>query len=751
MPTLFAAPAMNALRATVFALVLTLAGAAQARPVVLEEVATLTRPDASWENFGRFGVAIDGDWALVSAERFVEDASAPSGSRHEGTAFLYRRSGAAWVYAGQLGPVATLLRWNQVGIAMQGGVAVTFIDRLRIYERSSSTWTEAALPGSLVTAVTGPDIEIDGGRILVPRVACRYGALVLRKLGGIWNMEAELSGNTNYCGSGQPLDIHKGRAIIFNSESPGGAEPPRALIYGANASGAWWQFAEATGQPPFELDFGPEVALNRPYYALEGAGLQLGGAYVGYETQDGSYYAKSPFTLQPADAYGVVLPTQSVMLERVGPSLFAQRNYSADRAVQVVNIFRVNDDALHTNTHVATLQTRNGASLGDLLDVSGSRLIVSGWANYSGDNTVRIYELPASLEAPPVQVHDFESPGSGAAWQPTAGSTFTLATSGYTRVYRQARTPDLSASFLPDVRPNQGIQAELTLTSVDGNDRWAGLVTRRTDDANYYYATLRTGGTVQLRRMLNGVFTTLASANVPVTVGRKYRLRLESIASTHKVYLDDQPLLVARDSALATGTAGVMAYRAGADYDNVILSPAPFTTIYRTNFRNELDVDIWQGQGMLNSGQMRLSSTQGLATSYIGAHTEDQIVQARVRPTSFVEPDNWVGLMARYQDDRNHLYVSLRGRGVISLWRRTNGAITQLATQRYPVTVGQWYTLRMEVVNDHTRVFVNDQLILSSAADPGPTYPNRTDQKSQVGLVVNRASADYAEFLAYQP
>ena len=151
------------------------------------------------------------------------------------------------------------------------------------------------------------------------------------------------------------------------------------------------------------------------------------------------------------------------------------------------------------------------------------------------------------------------------------------------------------------------------------------------------------------------------------------------------------------------------------------------------------------------SGGMTLSSTTGIANTRIGALTEDQIVQTRVRPTSFVEPDNWVGLMARYQDDRNYLYVSLRGRGVISLWRRTNGAITQLATQRYPVAVGQTYTLRLEVVNNLTRVFVNDQLILSSAADPGPSYPCQTDQKSRVGLIVNRATAVYESFLAYQP
>ncbi len=47
---------------------------AHARPVVIEDVATLSPPpDPTWEFFGRFGVAIDGDWALVSGERYVAD------------------------------------------------------------------------------------------------------------------------------------------------------------------------------------------------------------------------------------------------------------------------------------------------------------------------------------------------------------------------------------------------------------------------------------------------------------------------------------------------------------------------------------------------------------------------------------------------------------------------------------------------------------------------------------------------------
>ena len=121
--------------------VLAFAGLAQARPVVIEESARITMPEASWEHFGRFGVAIDGDYALISGDRVVADPSAPSGVREEGVVFLFRRSGSTWNYQGRLGPVSTITQWNQPGLAMKDGVAVTWIGITRIFELNGGMWT----------------------------------------------------------------------------------------------------------------------------------------------------------------------------------------------------------------------------------------------------------------------------------------------------------------------------------------------------------------------------------------------------------------------------------------------------------------------------------------------------------------------------------------------------------------------------------------------------------------------------------
>jgi hypothetical protein len=65
---------------------------AYARPAVIEEAAVFNPPpDTSWEILGGFGVAIDGDQALVSGERWVADPAEIDG-RHEAAFFLNARA-----------------------------------------------------------------------------------------------------------------------------------------------------------------------------------------------------------------------------------------------------------------------------------------------------------------------------------------------------------------------------------------------------------------------------------------------------------------------------------------------------------------------------------------------------------------------------------------------------------------------------------------------------------------------------------
>lgn len=749
---------MKMLRLTIAcALICLLASVASAepRPSVLQESALLHPPDASWEYFGHFGVAIDGDWALVSGQRDNDsrDYETDDGNWEDGALFLYRRSSSgAWNYAGLLHPLYDVYEWMRPGLAMKNGIAVSTQGGPKIFERVGDTWVQATVAPGALSNVQGGDIEIDGDRILAPMNSCSHGSAVLRKVNGTWIREGSLSGHSSECGEAPatwPQALHGSRAAIFNEVGYMWFEPMRIRLYSASGSG----WSEVAG---IESDLSPrasEVALNGEYIATNGWRERGTGIY---HWPVGGVPVLTKYGLQSADSYMRLETNSATQLERVGP-FFAQRTISRDmNNGHVIQLWRINDDAVHSNTHVATLFQKHQGRIGDQIDSDGRRVIASGREGYwEGENVVRIYDLPSDYSTPAVQSHDFESTSSAAAWQVSPGSTFTLATRGYSRVFVQPSTAGTPAAWLTNSdMTNQSIQAEVTYQAGTGPNAWVGLATRRTDDRNYYYVTLRASGTVELKRMVDGAFTTLASAPFSMVARGKYRLRLESIGNQHRVYVNDRPIVYAADDSLTRGLAGLIMNRANAEYDNVIVSPHWFATLNRNGFEPLDQPKLWHTSGgtwQVASGIMRQVSSHDYARRFTGARTGDQIVQVRIKPTSFAGPDYWVGLVARWQDERNHLYVTLRQRGVIALWRRTNGAITQLATRQLPVNVGQWYTVRVEIINGQTRVLVNDQLQLASSADPGPMMTDGTEQKGQVGLSTFRATAEFDDFLAYQP
>ncbi len=122
----------------------------------------------------------------------------------------------------------------------------------------------------------------------------------------------------------------------------------------------------------------------------------------------------------------------------------------------------------------------------------------------------------------------------------------------------------------------------------------------------------------------------------------------------------------------------------------------------------------------------------------------DQIVQARVRLRAFnTAGDPWAGVLARYGDPSNYVYISLRRSNTVTLRKLQNGIITQLGSAALTVTPNAWYTLRLDAVGPKLRAYVNGWLILE-ATDPQPT-------SGRVGLVGYRAAADYDDFRAVIP
>jgi hypothetical protein len=280
-----------------------------------------------------------------------------------------------------------------------------------------------------------------------------------------------------------------------------------------------------------------------------------------------------------------------------------------------------------------------------------------------------------------------------------------------------------------------------------------GLATRFVDTQNYYYVTLRSSGSVQLKRMRGGVFTTLASAPLPVQLNRAYRVRLESIGGMHRVRVNGQLLLTAVDTgALVAGNAALIMYKAKADYDNVAVSPTPRGTIFADNFANPTTYQgDWThngpGQWSHANGAFAQNSVAAEARALIGTPTDDQIVSVRVRPTAFAASTNnqerWVGVIARYTNDQNYYYLTLRSGNSLGLRKLVNGAITPIQSVPANVSVGSWYALRLEATGNTLRVYSNDMLVMQ--------VTDTTHAKGRTGLMTYKAAAQFDDYAAYQP
>lgn len=724
---------MKALRACIL-----LVGAstlASARPVIIEETATLTNPDpVAYAQFGRM-VATNGEYALVLGSR--DDITNPSGEDdlQRRDALLYRRIAGQWQYRGVLR--GSLRQWEGYNfpdlLAMNGDLAVLELDGDgQVYRLGASGWQSAGpLPG--ITE----DIEIDGGRVLRTTGDCSWSGRVSEPDGSGGWIGSGLSGQPRGCDDefwGGPADI-SGDRIVLGTPYTDDLEEQEVPIFQRSGPGSWYRMGSIVASQ--SRAFAGEVAIRGDDIIIDART----GPYV-YRT---SNLTQPVSRLRPADAF--LLSRLSIYrdtkIEKSGDLVFV-RELSYDRASQVINVFKADTTAPGTYEHVAVLAPRGGGPIINWFDVSGNTVIASG-AEIS-----YIFELPPSLTTPAPRLDNFET-GNGAGWTTLAGSQFSVVANGANRVYRQSNTAGEARALFGNTNwTNQAIEAEVTPTAFDGNDRWVGLVTRYQDAQNYYYVTLRSSGNLQLKRMRAGVFTNIASTAMPVTLNRRYRLRLESIASVHRVYVDGALLIDADDAgAPRSGSAGLTMYRARADFDNVVVTPSPLTTVYVDDFATSA-ADEWthtgSGQWTFSGGAFAQNSVGAEARAVIGGKTADQIVSARVRQFAWSAAgtaERWAGLLARYVDDGNYYYLHLRSGGTVSLRKLVNGTISTLATAPLAVSLNTQYVLRLEVVGNQLRGYVNGNLLLQAT--------DGSHAAGISGLMTNKSATQFDDYVAYQP
>jgi hypothetical protein len=133
----------------------------------------------------------------------------------------------------------------------------------------------------------------------------------------------------------------------------------------------------------------------------------------------------------------------------------------------------------------------------------------------------------------------------------------------------------------------------------------------------------------------------------------------------------------------------------------------------------------------------RQSSLAGNAVAVNSADLKATLITADVRPTAFEGDTRWVGLMARYIDENNHYYVTIRGNNSVSIRKKVNGVITDLRTYWPPVEVGKNYRVSFEVVGNRLSYYLNGERIID-AYDPDNSLTH-----GRAGVRTYRATADF--------
>ncbi len=698
---------------------------AEARVYSLRPIQSFAFPNPE-DSFDGPKVAIDGDSFIAIVPR--------AGGR---TALLYRRgTNGTWALSRTLldadsGEVPTY------EVAMGPGLAAVRLDDvLHIYERVGNDWVESATAG---TPRPAPGLAISGQRIVVGRRGCNYDADVYEKsLGsGVWRINGQISGASGECTDhGVQVDLDGDVALVRN---------PSSEVREYRRNGTMWPQVGSFA-PPVGVSFDSGPVTLRGATAVAGGGATFtrsGGVWNFIDTIRPLNYGDGAGSVTAPDFRDGVLHTADSS---------SHRNDETD-------VYLYAESGAGSFGHAAVLNTFGQFASHD---VSGNTVVAGSVALFATGYYVDVFTLPDPIVAPPAIANDFDA-RDVTGFQQTPGSQFALATSGSNSVYRQSSLSGESHAVLTasDWSTQQYIDADLTPTAFDGNDRWFGLAVRYVDAANFYYVTLRSSNRVQLKRMANGVFTTLAEAQVPVALNQKYHVRLLADGARLNVVVEvdgvPRASIGATDATHSHGRAALMTYRTRADFDNVFAgSTLPFTLTYE-DFTNENDFGprpfTWVGGTWTlaedpNTGNLlgvAQTSTAGDVRVFHGASVDDQEIESLIRlDQSGTSPSGtWFGLLARYVDAGTHYYLSVRSTGQLQIRKQLGGTITVLASVPFTVNPGEFHKYKFVVTGNELHAYV-DGVFRAGALD-------NSIPRGQYGFGMYRSAATIQGLTATQP
>ena len=666
-----------------------LAGAAHARVHVVRSAQTIAYDSPGAARRAR-NVAIEGDSAIVILDL---------GSHRQ--AVLFRRgTDGQWTQARVLLDVTTSASGPDELALADGVAAIRIGDVMHVFERSGSNWTESNVAG---TPRPAPGLVTSSRRILAGRRGCNYDANVFSKSvgSGVWGVSGRASGAIGECNDhGAGLDLEGDVALVIN--------PPTNDIreYRRNGTAlAWPQVGTLVPPAGVTLQQWMTPTLRGDVAVIDGGHFfrRVGGAW---------------------DYQGRILPLDSAGGTNVGSPdyrgdlLASIAGWNSEQSNDQPYLYRQN--AAGGFDHVAILATSGQTSY---VDLSGNTAIASSLDAWTDQIFLQFYTLPTPIVAPNAIANDFEA-NDVSGFQQTSGSNFALATRGTNRLYRQSATTGESRAVLTDSDWSnyQSVEADITPTAFDGADRWFGVAVRYVDAANFYYLTLRSSNRLELKRMVNGQFTTLAWRTLPVTLGSTYRLKLSINGSSLEGIVMGVGGLDATDTTHTHGRAALMTYRTRADFDNVYAAPTlSLPLAYK-------QPGAWGTEWTYQGGQWNWvelpfpypddvgeaqQSTSGDARAFFGTPTDNQRIDASIRLDAYIPSPSgaWFGVLARWVDSRNFYYLTLRSNNRLEIRKQVNGVVTVLKSVPFTAEPGRFYGLRFEVLGNELHAFVDGAFV----------------------------------------
>ncbi len=182
---------------------------------------------------------------------------------------------------------------------------------------------------------------------------------------------------------------------------------------------------------------------------------------------------------------------------------------------------------------------------------------------------------------------DFED-GNSSGWSPSGGS-WSVVSDG-SQVYRQTGTSADARALTSDTAwTDQIVSVRVKPLSFNGANRFVAVAARAQSTTSYYYLALRSNNTVELKKLVSGSSTTLATASFSVATGQWYTLTLAAQGSSLTGSVNGQILVSAGDTRFASGRAGVATFYASASFDDLSVStpngmstPTPIRTATAT-------------------------------------------------------------------------------------------------------------------------------------------------------------------------